>query len=139
MNMFKPTTAKTPEEYIALIDEPRKSEIQKIHDFITKTIPDLKPRILSGMIGYGTYAYKSKSGRVGEWSVVALASQKNYISIYVCGVTDGAYVAEKHKDELKPASVGKSCIRYKKLSDINFDVLKKVILESVKSPMGLVG
>jgi hypothetical protein len=137
MNMFKPTTAKTPEEYITMIDEPRRSEIQKIHEFIQKTVPDLKPHILYGMIGYGSYHYKSKSGRVGEWSVISLASQKNYISVYACGVVDGKYVAEKHKNELKPASVGKSCIRYKKLSDIDFDVLKKVILESVKSPMGI--
>jgi len=29
MNMFKKTLAKTPEQYIAMLDEPRKSEIQK--------------------------------------------------------------------------------------------------------------
>jgi hypothetical protein len=138
MNMFKPTAAKTPEEYINLIAEPRKTEIKKLHEFIKKTVPKLKPHILVGMIGYGTYHYKSKSGREGEWSIIALASQKNYISVYVCGIdTDGKqYVAEKYKDKLPKASIGKSCIRFKKVSDIDLDILKKVILEGVKSPMG---
>ncbi len=45
MNMFKETTAKTPEEYIALIVEPRKTEIKKLHEFIKKTAPKLKPYI----------------------------------------------------------------------------------------------
>lgn len=129
--MFKSTSAKIPEEYIAMLVEPRKSDIQKIHDFIRKTVPELKPYIISGMIGYGTYHYKGKSGREGEgeWCIVALASQKNYISVYVCATDGKEYVAEKHKQDLAPASVGKSCIRYKKIEDINWDALKKVIQE----------
>lgn len=69
MNMFKTTTAKTPEKYISLIDEPRRGEIQKIHDFIRKTVPDLKPHIMAGMIGYGIYHYKYASGREGDWCI----------------------------------------------------------------------
>jgi hypothetical protein len=78
--MFKPTAAKTPDEYIAMIEEPRRSQIQELHDFIQKTIPNLKPFIISGMIGYGHYHYKYDSGREGEWAAILLASQKNYIS-----------------------------------------------------------
>lgn len=126
MNMFKPTAAKTPAEYIDLIDEPRKSEIKKIDSFIRKTVPNLKPYILVGMIGYGSYHYKSKSGREGDWAIIALASQKNYISIYIC-VSDGKeYLAEKYKSKLK-ASIGKSCIRFKKIEDIDFDVLAEIL------------
>jgi hypothetical protein len=133
MNMFKPTTAKTPEEYISLIDEPRRSEIKTLHEFIKKIIPKENPHILSGFIGYGTIHYKSPSGREGDWSTIALASQKNYISIYVCASDGKQYVAEKYSKELGKASVGKSCIRYKKLEDIDLNVLKKVILEGMKT------
>jgi uncharacterized protein YdhG (YjbR/CyaY superfamily) len=129
--MFKPTTAKTPEEYITMIDEPRREEITKLHEFIKKTVPHLKPHILAGMIGYGTFHYKSKSGREGDWSSVALASQKNYISVYICASDGKQYVAEKNKDKFPKASVGKSCIRFKKLEDIDLNALKKVILEGV--------
>ena len=36
MNMFKPTAAKTPDEYIDMISEPRKSEFEKVYQFIKK-------------------------------------------------------------------------------------------------------
>lgn len=136
MNMFKPTSAKTPKEYIDLIAEPRKSEIQKVDAFIRKTVPKLKPFIIAGMIGYGLYHYKSSSGREGDWAVVLLASQKNYISVYACGVVEGEYVAEKYKKELPKANIGKSCIRVKKFEDLDPDIFKKILLESEKFPMG---
>jgi uncharacterized protein YdhG (YjbR/CyaY superfamily) len=130
--MFKPTDAKTPEEYISKIDEPRRSEIQKLHEFIQKTVPDLKPYIIYGMIGYGTYHYKYKSGREGDWCIIALASQKNYISVYVCSVDGDEYVAEKNKNKLGKVSVGKSCIRFKKIEDVNMKELVRVIKVGAK-------
>lgn len=72
------------------------------------------------------------------WPIVALASQKNYISLYVCAVKDGQYLAEKYKNELGKVSVGKSCIRFKKLTDLNLKTLEKVIKLAAKFP-GLVG
>lgn len=140
MNMFKKTNAKTPKEYIELIAEPRKSEILKLFNFIQKILPNEKPFILVGMIEFVPFHYKSKSGREGDWSVIALASQKNYISLYVCAVdpdsngTDGKqYVAEKYKDKLPKASIGRSCIRFKKMEDIDLKILEKVIREGVES------
>lgn len=133
MNMFKPTKAKTPEEYLSMIDEPRQSEVRKLYDFINKTLPKEKPFILYGMIGWVPFHYKYKSGREGDWSVMALASQKNYISLYACAIKDGQYIAERHKDELTKASIGRSCIRIKKADDIDPKVLKKIILESVEN------
>ena len=130
--MFKKTLAKTPEQYIAMLDEPRKSEIQKLHNFIQKVAPGLKPHILAGMIGYGTYHYKGKSGREGDWSIIALASQKNYISVYLCASDGKQYVAEKNKKKFPKASVGKSCIRFKKLEDIDLGVLKEVLEEGMR-------
>ena len=128
--MFKPSDAKTPEEYIDMIDEPRKSEIRKIDEFIRKTVPSLKRFLVYGILGYGKERYKSKSGREGDWFVVGLASQKNYISIYSCAVKDGKYLPEAYKKFLGKVSVGKSCMRYKKSEDIPWDALGKVIKES---------
>lgn len=127
MNMFKETSAKTPEEYIAGLDGSRRGEIQKLHDFIRSVAPDLKPHIQSGMIGYGTYHYKYASGREGDWMIIALASQKNYISVYVCAPDGDQYVPEKYKDQLPKANIGKSCIRFKRTEDIDLDVLATII------------
>lgn len=129
MNMFKPVKATSISEYIDSIEEPRKSEILKIDAFIKKTVPKLKPVFAFNMLGYGMFHYKSKSGREGDWPIISLASQKNYISIYVCRMEDGQYVAEKYTDTLgRRVSVGKSCIRFKKVKDIDLTALKKVLL-----------
>ncbi len=134
MNMFKPVKAKSIEEYIDSLEEPRKSEILKIDSFIKKHAPDLRPNFNSNMLGYGMFHYKSKSGREGDWPVISLASQKNYISIYVCSITNGKYLAEAYKDRLGKVTVGKSCISFKREEDVNLGVLEKVIKEAVKSP-----
>ncbi len=133
MNMFKDSTAKTVEEYIAQVPDERRPIIEKVHQTIMEAVPNLQPRIMYGMIGYGTFHYKSKSGREGDWSLVALANQKNYISAYLCAVEDGKYLAEKNKDRLGKVSVGRSCIRFKKLEDLNLDVLVELCKKSEKA------
>jgi hypothetical protein len=130
--MFKATSAQTPEEYIASIPEPRRDDVEKIHALIQNTVPSLKPHILSGMIGYGTYRYRYASGKEGEWSLIALASQKNYISLYICSIENGKYIAEEYKDKMPKASIGKSCIRFKNLDDIDVSVLKEIIKKAEK-------
>lgn len=130
MNMFKHSKATTAEEYISLLDEPRKSAILTIHNFIRETVPNLSPFIQSGMIGYGKMPYKTKSGITGDWFLIGLASQKNYISLYSCATQHGKYLTETYKDLLGKASIGKSCIRYKKIEDIPWDSLKKLLRES---------
>lgn len=80
------------------------------------------------------YALKSKSGREGDWPVISLASQKNYISVYVCSVKDGKYLAEAYSEKLGKVSTGKSCIRFKKIDDIKLDVLKELLEKAAKDP-----
>ena len=131
MNMFKPIDAKTPEDYIAKIDEPRRSEIKELYDFIRKTVPKQTPYIEVGMLGFGKYHYKYASGREGDWALIGLASQKQYISLYICATVDGQYLAEKYKSRIPKASIGKSCIRIKHATDIDKDVLAEMLKEAV--------
>lgn len=132
MNMFKPTAAKTPTEYLEMIADPtRRAEVKQLHKQISGWLPKLKPQILSGMIGYGLHHFVYPSGRNVDWSIVALASQKNYISVYICASDGKQYVAEKYKELFPKASIGKSCIRFKKAADIDMKALGKVILEGV--------
>ena len=131
--MIKPTGATSPEDYIAQIDEPRRADIQRLHDFIRATVPELEPHIESGMLAYGRYHYKYASGREGDWFPVGLASQKQYISVYVCGARDGQYVAEANAPRMPKAKVGKSCIRFKRASDMDLDVLAEVIRDGVEA------
>lgn len=133
MNMFKPTEAKTPEEYINLIQDPgRKDEIIKLDKLIKKTAPDLDVFILAGMIGYGKFHYKTKSGREGDWAMISLASQKNYISVYVCATDGQKYITEDYKEKLPKASIGKSCVRFKRTSDIDLEALEELVKKGVE-------
>ncbi len=132
--MFKQVKAKTVEEYFAMLPPERKEPLEFLHSFIQKTAPSLKPHFSYNMLGYGSFKYKNYKKEIIDWPTVSLASQKNYISLYVCAVSDGEYIAEKHKKELGKVSVGKSCIRFKKVEDLNLEALKKVILLAEKSP-----
>jgi hypothetical protein len=118
--------ATTVEEYIAELPDERRPVFEKLHAVIVNAIPALEPHMLSGMIGYGTYHYTYASGREGDWSVVALANQKNYVSVYICAADEHGYLAENNKERLGSVSVGRSCIRFKKLGDIDLDVLSEL-------------
>jgi uncharacterized protein YdhG (YjbR/CyaY superfamily) len=131
--MSKPDDAKSPDEYIARLEEPRREQVATLHDLITKTVPNLEPHIQSGMIGYGSYHYTYKSGREGDWFVVGLASQKRYISLYVSATDGDEYVAEKYRSRLPKADIGKSCIRIKKLDNVDLDVLAEIIRDGARA------
>jgi hypothetical protein len=124
----------TPEEYIASLEEPRRSEIQQLHDLIRRTLPDYEPHIRSGMLGYGEYHYRYASGREGDWSVVSLASQKRYISLYVSCVKGDEYLAESYKERLPKADIGKSCVRFKRVSDVDLEALEQLLVEAGENP-----
>lgn len=130
------STYKTPKEYISSLDEPRKSEIIQLDTLIRSTVPKLKPFMMgsmkSNMIAYGKYRYKSKSGQAGDWAVIALASQKNYISLFVSCITPQGYLAENYAKKLPKANIGKSCIRFTKLENVDLSVIKEVLLQAEK-------
>jgi uncharacterized protein YdhG (YjbR/CyaY superfamily) len=120
--------AATHDEYIERLAEPRRSEIRALHELIRRTVPQLEPTMEFGMLGYGKYHYKYPSGREGDWMLVAVASNKNYISLYVTpAAPDGGYLAERYKEQLPKASIGKSCIRFKRLGDVDQDVLERLL------------
>jgi hypothetical protein len=138
MNMFKKVKAKTVESYLASIPAEREEDFLFLHNFIKKTVPKLKSHFAYNMLGYGSFQYRNNKKELLNWPVISLANQKNYISLYVCAVDKGEYIAEKNKKELGKVSVGRSCIRFKKVKDINLPALKKVLLLAQKSP-GLAG
>jgi hypothetical protein len=123
---------KTAAEYIEAADAAKRADLKALHQLIRKTLPDLKPCIVHGMIGYGPYHYRYATGREGDSARVVLASNKTGFSVYVSAVDQkGRYLAEQAKAKLGKASVGKSCIRFKKLADLDVAALRDV-LEQVK-------
>ena len=129
------TNAKTHAEYIAAAGDKRRDDIQKLHDLVRRAAPGLEPTMEFGMLGYGRYHYKYKSGREGDWMKIGIANNKSYISLYCCASFDGGYVAEGFKDRLPKANIGKSCVRFKRLSDLDLKVVEELIRTTAKADL----
>ena len=132
--MFQPSKAKNVKEYLAMVPKERKEMILALHAFIQEAAPKLKPYFAYNMVGYGTFPYRNHKGEMIKWPIVALANQKQYVSVYVCALDKGEYLAEKYKKDLGKVSVGKSCIRFKKLDDVYLPTLRKVIQQAAQKP-----
>ena len=81
------------------------------------------------MIGFGQYHYKSaRSRQEGDWMRVGFSPRKAAISLYV-------YSAIPEQEQLLPSlgkyKMGKGCIYVKRLTDIDREVLKKIILSTL--------
>jgi hypothetical protein len=126
------SAATSPKEYIASVPAGRRPIVEALDELIRQTVPSLEPFVHAGMLGYGRYHYTYASGREGDWSLVALANQKNYVSLYLCAADDKGYLAETNKDRLGKVSVGRSCIRFKKVEDLNLDVVKELLKKTAK-------
>jgi len=130
--MFKTTTARTPAEYIDMQEEPRRSDIRALDALIRKTAPKLEPHIASGMLAYGHYHYKGKTTE-GDWFHIGLASNKRYISLYVMATDpEKGYLAESYRSKLPKADIGRSCVRIKRLSDVDLDTLTELVRKAAE-------
>jgi len=134
MNMFAKNSATSVEEYLSMVPADRKKEIDFLHNFIQKAVPKLKPHYASNMIGYGSFYYLDKKKQKRDWPIIALANQKNYITIYVCTIVKDKAAAEKYKKHLGKLTTGLSCIRFKKMEEINLETLKTVLKLAEKNP-----
>lgn len=135
--MFKSIKATSVKEYFDMLPKERREPMEYLHKFIKKTAPKLKSHFAYNMLGYGSFECKNYKKETIDWPIIAIASQKNYISLYVCAVDKDGYIAEKYKQSLGKVSVGRSCIRFKKIDDLNLITLGKVIKLAEKFP-GLV-
>lgn len=125
--------AKTKEEYFAKTGE-REPALRQVDAVIQEAAPNLEPVLFGNMgggaaLGYGMQPYQTKSMKQPtEWPLIGLANQKNHMSLYICAVdTDGQYFAEKNANRLGKVSCGKSCIRFKKIEDLNLDVVREIV------------
>jgi hypothetical protein len=118
------------DEFIETLEEPRRREIRRLHELITSAAPDLPATFDGTMLGYGPFHYRYATGREGDTFLLSLASRKQHISLYVLCTDEGRYLAEKYVDRLPKASIGKSCVRFKRTDDVDLDVLRELVAEA---------
>lgn len=120
----------TPAEYIAAVDEKRRDDVAALDALIRANAPDLEPVIMGGMLGYGPFHYRYATGREGDACKLSIASNASYISLYCFAADADGYVAPRYADRLPRAKVGKSCVRFKRLADLDETELVALIKET---------
>ena len=81
------------------------------------------------IVGFGSYKYKYPDGREMDWMVIAFSPRKQNITLYIGSGFDGY---DELMAQLGKYSCGKSCIYFKRLSDVNVPTLKKLVKASVQ-------
>jgi hypothetical protein len=127
--------ANTIEELFTASGE-QESDLREIDQLIVEAAPELKRQLFSGpsitMLGYGEMTWESKSSS-GVWPLIGVAPQKGNISIYVAAEKDGTPLAQIYnKQRLGKVNNGKNCIRFKKLAEVNPDVLRNAVLDAIE-------
>lgn len=126
------------EEYITSHKEPKRSDLENLHQIILALMPDCKLWFLDGKndenktvsnpnIGYGLHIMKYADGKTRDFYKIGLSANTTGISVYIMGIEDKKYLAHTFGERIGKASVTSYCIKFKKLDDINIEVLKEAI------------
>jgi len=111
----------------AIADETRRADCLTLLDLMKEATGEPPAVWSSGLIGFGTYHYKSPSGQEGDWFPVGFASRKAAITVYLGISLEGA---EDLLGKLGKHTTGKGCIYIKRLADVDVAVLEELVAES---------
>lgn len=113
--------AATISEYLEELPADRRSALKELRALIHRVAPETVEHMQYGLPAFG--------------DLCAMASQKNYMALYVC---EGEIV-KRRLPQLGKVSCGKGCIRFKRLSDLNLNVVEGIlrdVLELRKQGIG---
>ncbi len=132
--MAKTKTAETSvnvEEFISSFANTEQKQLDSYELLkIMQGITGFEPKMWGPtIIGFGSYHYIYESGHEGDAPLVGFSPRKAEFSLYAY---TGLKEHEHLLDNLGKFKVGKACIYFKKLSDINQPELKKLIQETIK-------
>lgn len=141
MRLFKITDMKikanNQEEYINEIPEERKEAFQKLRDIVLDNIPEGFEECMSyGMIGYvvphSLYSKGYHCDAKLPLPFINIASQKNFVAFYHMGLYANQelkdwFLSEYSKSCQLKLDMGKSCIRFKKMDQIPFDLIGQLV------------
>ncbi|MCO4293570.1 DUF1801 domain-containing protein [Solitalea sp. MAHUQ-68] len=131
-------------QYITSQPEPKRGDMQALHNTILQVIPACKLWFLDGKnsenktvsnpnIGYGFQTIKYADGKTREFYQIGLSANTTGISVYILGIDDKKYLAKAYGEKLGKASVTGYCIKFKKLKDINIDILEVAIRDGLEA------
>lgn len=111
------------------------ADITTLHNLIRHHAPDLAPELQGKTtLAYGGFDYQTKSKCSGRWSRISIMVNKTGLSLMVSGEKDGGYLLESYpKKHFGKASIGKSCIRFQNLANLELEHVKELIVEAAKA------
>lgn len=130
------STTKTPQEYEETLPDDRKQAISRLRKIILKNLPKgFVEEMGYGMIGYVVphtlYPEGYHCNPKLPLPFMGIASQKNFIAVYHMGIYADPDLLEWFKNEYPNYSktkldMGKSCIRFKKMNEIPYELIGKL-------------
>ena len=131
------TKTKTKETEVSVIDflnqfvdnEQKKQDSLQLIDLMKKW-SGFEPKMWGPtMIGFGSYHYKYASGHEGDAMLIDFSPRKAEFSLYVSAPgNENKTLLEK----LGKYKMGKSCIYFKKLADLDLGTLEKLSKETIR-------
>ncbi|WP_405574066.1 DUF1801 domain-containing protein [Winogradskyella sp. Asnod2-B02-A] len=125
--------AHSPEDYISQVPKERQDSLKKLRQVIKDNLPnDFEEGMQYKMIGYyvphSVYPDGYHCDPKTPLPFMSFASQKNSVNLYHSGIYANPelqkwFVAEYPKHCKRKLDMGKSCIRFKKMDDIPFELI----------------
>ena len=99
------------------------------------TVPELTPHVRDGLLAYGPYRYRYKSGRSGEAARVTLGANARLITLGVAARTGPEeYLVESFAERLGGGRVGRSCVRFSKLASLELEAVRELLHAAARIP-----
>lgn len=128
-NKTQPTPIE-PASFIAAVeDETKRADSFRLLELMG-SITGAEP-VMWGptMIGFGTYHYQYDSGREGDFFLTGFSPRKTALTLYIMA---GFSRYDDLMARLGKFKTGKSCLYVKRLADVDEEVLKELITESIQ-------
>ena len=132
-----PSKALTSDEYVAELSEERAIAVQKLRDVIKENLPNgFQETMNYGMIGYVVphtiYPDGYHCSPELPLPFLNIASQKNFIALYHMGIYADEkllnwFTTEYPKYVKTKLDMGKSCIRFKKIEVIPYELIAELV------------
>lgn len=131
--MAKNKTIETQESVagylMAITDEKRRKDCTFIINLITEHTGLESKMWGTGIVGFGSYHYKYKSGHEGDAPLVGIASRVNAITLYLAPYLDDT---DELLSKFGKYKKGKGCIYIHKLEDIDTGILIRLVDSSIR-------
>ena len=117
------------EDFLNAVEHPVKRADSFILLEMMTEITGVAPKMWGGsIVGFDTYHYIYASGREGDWPIVGFSPRKQNISLYIM---PGFNNFEPLLKKLGKHKTSKACLYINKLADVDLEILKKLIQQSV--------